>query len=143
MSVPKFWPTVNVIAGIAVASWILCESLPRDMLGGKNLDSSVFALCFSGLAFAIIHWRLSNKHWLAELFAFIFASPIAITLAYLVDDFARLTGSLKSLPDSGMFLFSPFTIMAAVYGGIAGVVTILLERIMKRLRHQQSTAPQN
>jgi sorbitol-specific phosphotransferase system component IIC len=102
------------------------------MLGGKNLGFSLVALCFSGLAFTIIHWRLSNQHWLAELSAFIFASPMATTLAYLVDDYARrLTDSLKSLPDSEMFLFSPPILIAAVYGGIAGVVTILLEKATK------------
>ncbi len=140
MSAAKVWLLISVIVGIAVASGVLVESLPRNMLGGKNLGSSYVALCLISLTFTFIHWQLSSKHWLAELSSFIVASPIVITLAYLVGDYARFTDTLKGLPNLGSFLFSPFTTIAAAYGGIAGMVTILLQRFTRRL---QSPAPEN
>ena len=141
MKVIRLWSTVNVIAGIAVASWILYESLPRNMLGGKNLDLSILGLCFSGLAFVVLHSRLSNKLWLLELCAFIVACPLAVTLAYLAYDYDRFTKLLKGLPNPAMFLFSPPIFIAALYGCIAGIVAILLERIAKRLRHDAPALP--
>jgi hypothetical protein len=121
-----------VLTAICVASAVLSESLPRNMLTGKHLDLFLVLLCVTSLLSMLLHLRLSNKSWLVELGVFMLICPVATTLTYFVYDYRQMAAMINSLPNSLYFLIGPPVLLSALYGMVVGTITISLERIGRR-----------
>jgi hypothetical protein len=144
-------PAITLISGMIASPWIFYEMhVPRYMLGG-DLGLCTTMLCVSGLAFGLIQRHMSGKYWLAELSLFIVVSPLVMIPADAVYEYvfdsARFMNSWTVVARTHMpisnvielFALSQFTILPAIFGGISGGITILLDRLSPWLhRNTQS-----
>ena len=141
---------ITILIGVAVPS-SLCYALniPSQLLPRSGYPG-VSIIFVTAAAYIVLHFYLARRRWALELCGFIAVSPPVMLLAYLANgllyDSDRLVNSLRLfgrhhsiLVDATEFVLSPFTLVPAVFGAIAGIVVTVLDRWLVPLTIQKDS----